>query len=126
MADKLTFKKEDLEKIITSCFAMAAMDGEVTEDELRPVVAFVENYWQSDYGDINQFSAKAMEKAGGTLNASSLNESIGEIAESLSRSLDGQHRESVLKLLSVVLHADDEGHDLEHGMYHIFVDKFHG
>jgi uncharacterized tellurite resistance protein B-like protein len=122
----MTFGKEDLEKIMASCIAMATLDGEITEDEIHPVVEFVESNWNSDYGDINSLSAKAQEGAGKILNASSLTESITEIAGSLSRSLDEQQKESVLKLLAVVLHADDEGHDLEHGMYNIFVHLFHG
>jgi uncharacterized protein YpuA (DUF1002 family) len=115
----VTFSKENLEKIMASCIAMATLDGEITEDEIHPVVAFVENNWKSDYGDINDFSVKARDGAEDILKSSSLTESIGEIADSLSSSLD------VLKLLSVVLHADDEGHDLEHAMYNIFTQRFH-
>jgi uncharacterized tellurite resistance protein B-like protein len=122
----VTFSKEDLEKIMASCIAMATLDGEITEDEIHPVVAFIESNWTSDYGDINQFSAKARDGAETILKSSSLTGSIGEIADSLSRSLDEQQKESVLKLLAVVLHADDEGHDLEHGMYNIFIQRFHG
>ena len=122
----MTFSKENLENIMASCIAMATLDGEITEDEIHPVVAFVESNWTSDYGDINDFSAKARDGAEDILKSSSLTESIGEIADSLSNSLDAEQKESVLKLLSVVLHADDEGHDLEHGMYNIFVQRFHG
>ena len=122
----MTFSKENLERIMSSCIAMATLDGEITEDEIHPVVAFVESNWTSDYGDINDFSAKARDGAEDILKSSSLTESIGEIADSLSNSLDAEQKESVLKLLSVVLHADDEGHDLEHGMYNIFVQRFHG
>jgi uncharacterized tellurite resistance protein B-like protein len=121
----VTFSKENLEKIMASCIAMATLDGEITEDEIHPVVAFVENNWKSDYGDINDFSVKARDGAEDILKSSSLTESIGEIADSLSSSLDAEQKESVLKLLSVVLHADDEGHDLEHAMYNIFTQRFH-
>lgn len=122
----MTFSKEDLEKIMASCIAMATMDGEITKEEIHPVVEFVESNWAGDYGDINDFSAKARDGAEEILKSSSLTESITQVADSLSRSLDEEQQERVLELLSVVLHADDEGHELEHGMYNIFIQKFQG
>jgi uncharacterized tellurite resistance protein B-like protein len=118
------FSKVDLEKIMASCMAMATMDGEIKADELRPVVAFVEGNWQSGFGDINQLSEKAHEGAGELLKSGSLFDAISEVAVALSEKLDDEQKDSVLKLLSEVLHADDEGHEMEHGMYDIFQNKF--
>ncbi len=118
------YKKEDLEKILASCIAMSTLDGEIHIDELQPVVNFIEGRWQGEYGDINQMVASAKEGAGELLKSSSLTESIGGIAGALSGSLDQAQKGAVLGLLKEVLHADGEGHDMEHAMYEIFVNKF--
>ncbi|MCK4910423.1 MAG: TerB family tellurite resistance protein [Thermodesulfovibrionales bacterium] len=124
MSDDGAYKKEDLEKILSSCIAMSTLDGEIHIDELQPVVKFIEGRWQGDYGDINQMMGSAQKGAGELLKSSSLTESIGGIAGGLSGSLDQAQKDAVLELLKEVLHADGEGHEMEHAMYDIFVKKF--
>ncbi len=124
MSDQQLYKREDLEKIFSACIAMSTLDGEIHLDELKPVVSFIEGTWQSEYGDINKLSEEANERALEILKSHSLYESLGGIAESLSGSLDPGQKDAVLKLLTTVIHADGEGHEMEHGMYDIFVKKF--
>ena len=124
MSDDGAYKKEDLEKILASCIAMSTLDGEMHIDELKAAANFIEDKWQGAYGDINQMMASAKESAGELLQSSSLTESIGGIAGALSGSLDQAQKDAVLGLLKEVLHADGEGHEMEHGMYDIFVHKF--
>ena len=120
------YKKEDLENILASCIAMSTMDGEMQMDELKPVVAFIEGKWQSEHGDINQMLEGAQRGAAEILKSSSLTESIGKIAETLAGSMDQTQKDAVLDLLKEVLHADGEGHEMEHAMHDIFSDKFQG
>ena len=124
MSGEGTYLKEDLEKILSSCIAMSTLDGEIHIDELQPVVNFIEGKWQGDYGDINQMMVSAKDGAGELLKSSSLTESIGGIAGALSGSLGQAQKDAVLGLLKEVLHADGEGHEMEHAMYDIFVNKF--
>ncbi len=124
MSDQQPYRREDLEKIFSACIAMSTLDGEIHLEELKPVASFMEGAWQSGYGDINQLAAEAKESAGGILKSRSLYESLVGIAWSLSGSLEQGQKDEVLKLLSTVLHADGEGHEMEHGMYDIFVRKF--
>ncbi len=124
MSEDGAYKKDDLEGILASCIALSTLDGEIHIDELQPVVKFIEGRWQGPYGDINQMMASAKEGAGAILKSSSLTKSIGGVAEALSDSLDQQQKEAVLELLKEVLHADGEGHDMEHAMYEIFANKF--
>ncbi|HEB01611.1 MAG TPA: hypothetical protein ENI12_00075 [Nitrospirae bacterium] len=124
MSDQQQYRREDLEKIFTACIAMSTLDGEIHLDEIKPVVSFIEGRWQSGYGDINKLSEEANESALEILKSHSLYKSLGGIAESLSGSLDQGQKDAVLKLLSTVLHADGEGHEMEHGMYDIFTRKF--
>ena len=124
MSELKTYQREVLEKIFSSCIAMSTLDGEIHLDELKPAVSFIESRWQSEHGDINEMLVQARESAGEILKSSSLSESIGGVAESLSGSMDESQKNEVLELLKIILHADGEAHDMEHGMYEIFARKF--
>ncbi len=126
MSDQKAYQREDLEEIFASCIVMTTLDGEIHLDELKPAVSFVESRWQGEYGDINDLMMQARESAGEILDSPSLSKSIGSIAESLAGSLDQDQKNEILELLKVVLHADGEAHDMEHGMYEIFASKFQG
>jgi uncharacterized tellurite resistance protein B-like protein len=124
MSDNPIYSRDDLEKILASCIAIASMDGDIHKDEIRHAKEFVEANWDKDYGDINQFAASANEQAKILLSSNPLSEAIGNIAGGLSNSLDERQKDSVMTLLKEVLHADDDPHEFELGMIHIFEKHF--
>ena len=124
MAEGPAYKKEELESVFTACIALSAMDGDISIEELKPVVEFMEVNWDQTYGDINQAVVTARDRATEILKAHSLKESLEDIASELSGSLDNAQRRAVLGLLERILHIDGEAHEFEHGLYGIFAKSF--